>query len=147
MGSIDNIKEKIKGAAELLERRDIFMALLVIGVAGASFGLGRLSGLQGGASAVRFANVAGAGEVVPNTSSATKASETGPDSSAPSANTSAANTSGQKVYVASKNGTKYHYTWCSGAQTISPANKIYFSTIEEARAAGYTPASNCKGLK
>lgn len=49
--------------------------------------------------------------------------------------------------VASKNGTKYHYPWCSGAKQISDKNKITFNSIEEARKAGYTPASNCKGLK
>ncbi len=49
--------------------------------------------------------------------------------------------------VGSKNGTKYHYPWCAGAKQISEKNKITFNSIEEARAAGYTPASNCKGLK
>ena len=49
--------------------------------------------------------------------------------------------------VASKGGTKYHFPWCSGAQRISEANKIWFNSVEEARKAGYTPASNCKGLK
>lgn len=49
--------------------------------------------------------------------------------------------------VASKNGTKYHYPWCAGAKQISEKNKITFSSIEEAKKAGYTPASNCKGLK
>jgi hypothetical protein len=49
--------------------------------------------------------------------------------------------------VASKLGKKYHYPWCSGAKRISPANKITFKSSEEARKAGYTPASNCKGLQ
>jgi len=49
--------------------------------------------------------------------------------------------------VASKSGTKYHYPWCAGAKQISAKNLITFNSIEEARAAGYTPASNCKGLK
>ena len=49
--------------------------------------------------------------------------------------------------VASKNGTKYHYPWCPGATTIKEENKITFATTEEARKAGYQPASNCKGLK
>lgn len=54
---------------------------------------------------------------------------------------------GEKAYVASKSGAKYHYPWCSGAQSIKEENKIWFSSIEEARAAGYEPAGNCKGLK
>jgi hypothetical protein len=49
--------------------------------------------------------------------------------------------------VASKSGKKYHYPWCGGAKQIAEKNKIAFSSIEEARAAGYTPAANCKGLK
>lgn len=49
--------------------------------------------------------------------------------------------------VASKNGTKYHYPWCTGAKQITPQNLLTFDSIEEARAKGYTPALNCKGLK
>lgn len=49
-------------------------------------------------------------------------------------------------YVASRNGTKYHLPWCSGAQQISEKNKIFFATKQEAEAAGYTPASNCKDI-
>ncbi len=49
--------------------------------------------------------------------------------------------------VASKNGSKYHFPWCSGAKSINEANKIWFNSPEDARKAGYTPASNCKGLK
>lgn len=49
--------------------------------------------------------------------------------------------------VASKNGTKYHLPTCPGAKQISDKNKITFNSAEEARAAGYSPASNCKGLK
>lgn len=49
-------------------------------------------------------------------------------------------------YVASKNGSKYHLPWCPGAKAMNEANKIWFSTKAEAEAAGYTPASNCKGI-
>ena len=50
-------------------------------------------------------------------------------------------------YVGSKNSTKYHLPWCSGAQRITEANKIWFRTEEEAKAAGYTPAANCPELQ
>lgn len=49
----------------------------------------------------------------------------------------------QVTVVASKNGSKYHLLTCSGAHTIKEENKIYFNSIEEAKAAGYTPAANC----
>ncbi|MBF05342.1 hypothetical protein CL644_01395 [bacterium] len=51
------------------------------------------------------------------------------------------------LYVASKKGSKYHFPWCSGARSMNEVNKIWFSSSEEAQAAGYAPAENCKGLQ
>lgn len=48
--------------------------------------------------------------------------------------------------LGSKNGTKYYLPACASANRISEANKIWFASVEAARAAGYTPAANCKGL-
>lgn len=48
--------------------------------------------------------------------------------------------------VASRTGSKYHLLSCSGAKTIKEENKVYFNTSAEAESAGYTKASNCKGL-
>ena len=53
---------------------------------------------------------------------------------------------GEKLYVGSKNGEVYHFPWCSGAQRMKEANKIFFSSREEAEKAGYRPAANCEGL-
>ena len=125
----------------------VFITLLIILVGIGAFGLGRLSkieALKQGISIEAPAAVANAlngqnqalnGDFKPlNSPSAETANQSNP-----------AIESGQ--VVASKNGTKYHFPWCSGGKTISEANKIYFNSIEEARAAGYTPAANCKGLK
>ncbi len=46
-------------------------------------------------------------------------------------------------FVASKNGTKYYLTSCSGVNKISDKNKVYFKTETEAESAGYSKASNC----
>ncbi|MFA6463948.1 MAG: hypothetical protein WCV55_02995 [Candidatus Paceibacterota bacterium] len=46
-------------------------------------------------------------------------------------------------FVASKSGTKYYLSTCSGANKISSKNKIYFKTESEAQSAGYSRASNC----
>lgn len=51
-----------------------------------------------------------------------------------------------KLFVASKNGAKYYYPWCSGAGRIKEENKIWFSSANEAQQAGFAPAANCKGL-
>jgi hypothetical protein len=48
--------------------------------------------------------------------------------------------------VASRTGSKYHLPWCSGAQSIKEANKVWFSSKEEAERAGYAPATNCRGI-
>lgn len=50
------------------------------------------------------------------------------------------------LYVASKNGTKYHLPTCSGAKRIKEENKIWFESKQEAEKAGYEPAKNCKGI-
>jgi len=52
----------------------------------------------------------------------------------------------QGDYVASKNGSKYYLTTCSGANRIKEENKVWFDTVDEAKAEGYEPAKNCKGL-
>jgi len=53
----------------------------------------------------------------------------------------------ESYVIASKNGTKYHFPWCSGAKRISEENKIVFASNTEAKEAGYEPSSNCKGLE
>jgi len=104
--------------------KDLILATVIILVALISFGLGRLSKIGESRTPITIENLTGA---VDNATS-----------SVPSA---------KGNYVASKNGNKYHYPWCSGAQSIKEENKIWFSTAEEAQKAGYQPASNCKGLK
>jgi hypothetical protein len=49
--------------------------------------------------------------------------------------------------VASRSGTRYHLPDCPGASQIKESNRVVFESPELARAAGYTPASNCPGLK
>lgn len=49
--------------------------------------------------------------------------------------------------VASKSGTKYHLLDCPGALQIKTENRIDFTSVEAAQAAGYTPAGNCPGLE
>lgn len=63
-----------------------------------------------------------------------------------SAMVSATTEEGERVYVASVTGTKYHFPWCSGAQRIKEENQIWFSSKEDAELAGYEPATNCPGL-
>ncbi len=48
--------------------------------------------------------------------------------------------------VASKSGSKYFLPWCGSVSRIKDTNKVWFASVEEAEAAGYQPAGNCKGL-
>jgi hypothetical protein len=104
--------------------KDLILAVVIILVALISFGLGRLSKIGESRVPITIENL--------------------------STTTPTEKITDNKImgnFVASKNGTKYHYPWCSGAQSIKEENKIWFSTAEEAQKAGYEPASNCKGLK
>jgi len=112
---------KKKGKA-VVEGRG-FLILVIILVAVIAFGLGRLSKIEEARVPVRI-ETAEFGKV---------------SGSSVSINAAA-------VFVASRQGSKYHFPWCSGAQRIKESNKISFNSREDAERAGYTPAANCKGL-
>jgi hypothetical protein len=48
--------------------------------------------------------------------------------------------------IGSKTGKKYYFPWCSTVKRIKPENQVKFISIETAKASGYTPGGNCKGL-
>lgn len=45
--------------------------------------------------------------------------------------------------VASKKGKRYYYETCNGARNLSPANKVYYKTPADAEKAGLTIATGC----
>lgn len=49
--------------------------------------------------------------------------------------------------IGSKSGKKYYFPWCGTVKRIKPENQVHFASIEEARAAGFLPGGNCKGLR
>lgn len=49
--------------------------------------------------------------------------------------------------IGSKNGTKYYLPWCGALNRIKPENRVVFASAALARQAGYTPATNCKGVR
>ena len=110
-----------------------FVPIVITLIAIIAFSLGRVSGLQDKRPPVR---------VISEVSGEVRGASI--NNSLP---TPASVSTNSGAVVASKSGTKYHYPWCAGAKQISAKNLITFNSIEEARAAGYTPASNCKGLK
>jgi len=133
MTIIQDFTKRIKGYADKHRPNlrtipdDLFLGLIMILVAFGSFGLGRLSKIESSKAPVRFE------------STPTKASKNDGDFSE-------SNTTTNTQLVASKNGTKYYYSWCTGVSKISTANLIHFGSKEEAVARGYTPSATCKGL-
>ncbi len=149
MPIITEMKEKGNTALGRVPEPVLWLAIVLLS-SGGSFGMGYLSGKE-----------AGGGPVVIESRSALapeEAAVAAPKASALQAAPAAARAvvsvqkeepappSGGGQYVASKSGTKYHLPWCPGAKQMKEENKIYFSSKEEAEAAGYTPAANCKGI-
>jgi hypothetical protein len=113
--------------------RQLFLAIIIILVALLAFGLGRLS--VGEREAVRIEynpEIFNSQFSISNEASVLHA---------------AANIQNSGSVVASKNGTKYHYSHCPGAKQIKEENKISFESPQAAEASGYTMASNCKAPK
>lgn len=142
MHSIRDIVEKIKAFVRGRTSRlrvipdDIFLGLIVILVAFGSFGLGRLSKIEGVKTPIRIEGAPGAaismskeGILQQNTTQAASIMDTQPNQ-----------------LVASKSGKKYYYAWCTGVQKIAEANRIYFTSKTEAEARGYAASATCKGL-
>ncbi len=141
--SIQGISSKFKG---LLRNQEILLALLIVVVSLVSFALGRLSVGTVRAPTSQDATVS----VVKEGSAPSVEKDTQKVENIVEKEKNPEKSNGPVTpeggYVASKNGTKYHLPWCSGAKHIKEENKVNFKTKEEAEKAGYTPASNCKGI-
>ncbi len=135
MFNLSNKIKQVKAKIKPLEN-DLIIAIVIILVALISFGLGRLSKIRENKTPITIEDVGSkqnlTEKVEPWGIGAESAKEKG--------------STLDKLFVASKNGTKYHYPWCPGALNIKEENKIWFSSKNEAEKAGYTPAANCKGL-
>ena len=134
--SIKNNIEKIKGFwrsdSQAKDKTLTVVVIILVGIA--SFGLGRLSAFESKKEPVTIE--------MSEFSASDSETKTKPGVSGESLNLK----DGGEV-VASKTGDKYHFPWCAGAKRITETNRIYFKSIAEARAAGYLPAGNCKGLE
>ena len=115
--------------------RKLFLSFVIILVASLSFGIGRLS-VVGNREPIKIEYDPALTEQL---SPPSVASTHGVDQTA-----NVINAVGKGSVVVSKNGSKYHYPYCSSAKQIKEENKIVFATPAAAEAAGYTLAANCK---
>jgi hypothetical protein len=141
-----SIQEIYNNFKSLLLNDTVFFALLLVLMSVTSFGLGRLSATHPEAQYSSGAAQIVAAEPQKLQSQAQEAEKAAGSVSDVQQTSDEPQQLGDPQYVASKNGTKYHLLWCSGAKTIKEENKIYFKSKEEAEGAGYTPAANCKGI-
>lgn len=136
-GNFQNSVFLFKHKAKNFFLADFFVAVVIILVAFSSFGLGRLSSLEGKKSPIiieknlSFPPMSDEKNTIKNLSDdkINKTKESSP-----------------KSFVASKFGTKYYLSWCGGVSRIKEENKVWFASEEEAKKAGFSPALNCKGL-
>lgn len=120
--SVVSIQERGQKIKNLLDDalRGWGIGILVLLLAAASFGLGRLSVLEDVKSPVSISEAP---------------VQDSPQGIFPGG-----------VYEASRSGTVYYFPWCASAISIPAASRVWFASESDARAAGYRPAKNCKGL-
>lgn len=132
MLNIPKIREKSKHILRIITRQDIYIGLIIVCIGLSSYGLGVISAQKENQQELKIY------DLYPELQAAWQEKGSAPASTATSV--------AEGKYVASKNGTKYHFPWCGSAQRIKEENKVWFSTAEEAEQAGYGPAANCPGL-
>lgn len=115
----------------------LFLSLLIVLIAVLSFGIGRLSVAKNNREAIRIEYDSTLTErpLIPSNNQTASVINT---TQSPAASEVPIN-----QVITSKNGSKYHYSHCSGAKQIKEENKIVFATPAAAEAAGYTLAANC----
>jgi hypothetical protein len=152
--SIDYLKEKVKPTIE-----KYYTLILLLVIATIFFGLGRLSILESQKTSINIQepsksykskNIpdlpkeAGSETISSQSSQNNTNSQTGAvinsQASVPSNNKE----DGQ--VIGSKSGKKYYFPWCGTVKRIKEENKVHFDSIAAAKAAGFIPGGNCKGL-
>lgn len=132
--SINDFMNKIKGQINI-DRTNILLILILVLVGVSSFGLGRLSALEGSKNDL---------SILDNKNVKSVKEEIGKSSLGENTLENNDVLSNQKMYVASKNGKIYYSSSCTGASRIKPENQMWFSSKEEAEDSGYTLAKSCQ---
>ena len=135
--SIDEKLEKIK---------PFYTAILLVVIGSILFALGRLSIMEKSKTGIRieYPNTKETSSVIVAISSTTSAV---PKSKIDTNTVVVPAVYQSSVVIGSKSGKKYYFPWCGTVKRIKPENQVHFASIEQARAAGFTPGGNCKGLK
>ncbi len=141
--SIQESASKIKTFFGSDNGRDLATILIVILVGIVGFSLGRLSITEKpGEVTIKLPDNS---TMTANAYTGVYSKNTGTSTTQTASAINAINGANGGAYVASKNGTKYYLTSCSGANRIKDENKIWFNSTSEAESAGYSKSTTCKG--
>lgn len=139
--SIQDSPQKIKAFLDSPKGHDLLVILIIVATAAGSFMLGKITQKEASPVVIntdpnlilrtpqqaQIAKSGGSTAAVVNAAQSLDASPTGPKGD----------------YVASKRGKKYYPVDCSAASSLKESNKIYFQTVEEAEAKGYSLSTSC----
>lgn len=144
MTSIEDFGKKIKAFTDILSTRDVVVLAVLLSSSFSSFALGRMSVLVEKTNSIGFATSTTYSKPLSDPKIGFAGLNFNTEMQNTSGEVKGASTSTDKTLVASKNGKKYYFLWCSGANRISKQNAVYFKTKTEAENAGYTLAASCK---
>jgi hypothetical protein len=125
---------------------DIVLVIGIILIALISFGLGWLSAPKNAGNNSVIIEDVGTGAILDNTKQESNNEQNAANQNAANNETANPNSQQQGIIVASKNGTKYHWPWCSWAKKIKPENQVWFKSESEAQKAGYTACGSFQKL-
>lgn len=129
--SIANMVQKIKYFLTGETMMDILLVLVITLASTASFGLGRMSVVKDNREPIAI--------LYPE-----KMEKAPVFQVAGSVNNTPIEAPIGKTILASKNGKKYYFTNCSGANRIKSSNRVWYANEKDAESAGLTKSATCK---
>ena len=141
-GLVDNLREfNLKDFIESDNGKKLATSLIILLVAFSSFGLGRLSKITENSDNFSVLYPPNYNDMM--TANVSKSFNLGAKKGSEQSPIPGLENAG-KTILASKNGSKYYFTTCSGANRIKETNRIWFNSEDEAKSRGLTKSATCK---
>lgn len=132
----DEKGEREKGSGKGREKAFLLISFLLVGAL--SFEAGLLTKVWRSEAPLALTIVEGSPAASPSSGATVSFSETGQSLKTEAKETLEGSNPENCPFVGSKNSDKYHLPSCSYAKRILPANRVCFSSEEEAQKKGYT---------
>lgn len=134
--SIAETVQKIKRFLDSPKGHDVLIVIIIVATAISSFLLGRTTRTESSPVVIRT----DPGLIVDKTTNPLTASVINTENTS---NTAKVTDTSGGAFVASSRGKKYYPVDCNAVKNLAEANKIYFSSAQEAESKGYTLSSSC----